>query len=727
MMRRAARSAQRLLLVVLLGVAAVWITLHSPTIFIDNQILLGASLGVFALLQFGWWGLPVGLAAALSTAELWGHPWAALVLMLQLLWQQLYLSRLNGGREQRGNGRIVLATIAFWLVLGMPLKTLLYSVLLGTDLQTCLALCFKEAVVGMVNAALGLMLFLAFQLLLRRRGQADLSLRGLTFATLLLVISLPAVLIIMAMGQQLTAQSVSQFHTSLAQQAQAIASLLTPGSRSIPSPTSFGQGIEGLMFEAKAPDGSILSSDPSQFARLRRDYRPELSRQFGPDAPTLLVPRGVQAVLRRHQDGFWWLQLSLPGNSDGGWSQITVAQPARQQMQHLTGLMRPSLQILGLVLIGAALISELFTTLLAAQFTRMLGSLTCLADHDGGQGASIGMPELQRTRLRELNRVVALINNHGRLVNRLSSELHQSHERLRNSERRHRLLADNALDVITISDSKGRPTYISPSIEKVRGWSVAEAMALPMEQHLRPEGCATVVAALQQTTDAVDNGLPLPTFRMELEQSHKNGGWIWTDVNSSCIVDEAGHYIGTMIVYRDISERKQLEAELLQRANIDDLTGLLTRRELLEQLENLLNETRRRQHDELGLLFLDLDLFKQINDSLGHAAGDTVLRTVAERVSHRLRAEDLAGRIGGDEIVVVLKGVPNLTAAITVAETIIEAIEQPIHGNDFEIAITASLGVTLARPDEGLDDLMARADTAMYKAKQDGCRLVPIA
>ncbi len=727
-MRCVVRSARQLVPTGLLALAAAWITLHSPTIFFDNQILLGSSLGVFALLQFGWRGLPVGLAAALTTLPLWGHPWGALILVLQLLWQQLFLSRWNGGHEQLGNGRIVLATIVFWLIVGLPLKTLLYVGLLNTDLQTALALGFKESVVGVVNAALGLFLYLGLQLRQQRRGAGDVSLRGLIFATLLLVISLPAVLIIMAMGQQLTAQTVSQIRGSLEQQAQAIAFVLPAGRRAIAGGAPLNPGMAGLAFEAVAADGAVLSSDPALFTRLRREYGPEQAHRFGAQAPELLVPPQEPAVLRRHQQGYWWLEVPLPAASGADWSRITVVQPARRQMELLTGLMRPSLQILGLVLIAAALVSELLTSLLASQFSRMLGSLVPLNASGADAATPVGMPELQLTHLRELNRIVHRINDQGRIVNQLSNELRQSHERLRQSERQHRLLADNALDVITITDPSGRPTYTSPSIEKVRGWSVAEALALPMEGHLKPEGCAYVIAALQQTREAVERGLPLPTFRVELEQSHKNGSWIWTDVTSSCIVAEEGKYIGTMLVYRDISERKQLEDQLLQRASIDDLTGLLNRRELLERLEELLARSQRRRHgEELALLFMDLDLFKQINDNLGHAAGDTVLRSVAERVSSQLRSGDLAGRMGGDEMVVVLQGVKDLDAATGIAETLMKAIEQPIEDDTFRITISASLGVTLARPDESLDTLMARADTAMYQAKHDGRRrIVPI-
>ena len=704
-------------MVLLLSLAAGWSTLHSPTIFFDNQIMLGSSLGVFALLQYGWLGLPVGVAAALGTLLLWGHPWAALVLVLQLLWQQLFLSRCNGGPEQLGNGRIVLATIAFWLLVGLPLKTLLYAGLLQVDLSSNIALGFKEAVVGVVNSGLGLVLYLSLQWHQVRRHGGDLPLRGLIFATLLMLISVPGVLIITAMGQQITIQAMAQIRLNLEQQAQAVALDIPVGSNAIPAAAHNRQHFANVNFEAVAEDRRRLSSNPGLFARLARDYRPELTSPLGSQGLTLLVPNSLRAVVQRDVQGYWLYRLTLPHGTAETWRQITVVQPARQQVELLMGMMRPSLQILGLLLITAALISELITTLLSSQFNRILGSLLT-----SEAAVEFGMPALQRTRLRELNRMVHLINEHAERFNALSHALQRSNQQLRLSEQQHRLLADNALDVITISDPKGRPTYISPSIEKVRGWSVAEAMALPMDQHLTAEGCTFVLGALQQTQDAIDQGLPLPTFRVELQQSHKNGSWIWTDCTSSCIIDEAGHYIGTLLVYRDISERKRLEGELLERASVDALTGLLNRGALLDQLQTLLSHPDRRRGGEmLALLFCDLDLFKEINDRLGHAAGDTVLQTVARRIHSNLRADDLAARMGGDELVVVLKGVTDLPAALAVARTIAEAIEQPITLHDQEKArITASIGVTLARPGEGVDALMARADMAMYRAKQAG-------
>lgn len=175
----------------------------------------------------------------------------------------------------------------------------------------------------------------------------------------------------------------------------------------------------------------------------------------------------------------------------------------------------------------------------------------------------------------------------------------------------------------------------------------------------------------------------------------------------------------------DISERKQLEMELRQRASIDALTGLLSREELLLQLGACLRASqRRRRGEELALLFLDLNLFKQINDQLGHAAGDIVLRTVAARIRQELRSDDLAGRMGGDEMVVVLRGIGDAGTASALAETLATAIEQPIDSAGIEISITASIGVAMAEPGDDVDSLIARADLAMYRAKQAGGRSV---
>jgi diguanylate cyclase (GGDEF)-like protein len=584
-MRRSSQLLATLAGITVLSLAAAWATLNSPTIFFDQQILLGSSLGVFALLQFGWLGLPVGMVSALCTWQMWGHPWAALVLLLQLLWQQLYLSRFNGGPGERGNGRIVLATIVFWLLVGLPLRTLLYTGLLQADLASATALNSKEAVLGVVTASLGLLLFLAAQLLRLRRRPGDLSLRGVVFAVLLLLISLPGVLNILVTGNQLTARTLTQFRLDLNQQALQVAFRLPSRTGVLPLDGAQSELHDQVVFEAVAADGQQLRSDPALFNSLAQNYRSEFETVLAPQGMTLLVPERTGARLQRNLQGYWRYQLRLPVSAEQPWQQITVVQPAGEQFLELLASMRPSLQILALLLIAAALISELLASLVAAQFNRMVGSLvpadTALS-RDPRNPQPVVMPELQPTRLRELNRIVTLINQQGQIVN-------------------------------------------------------------------------------------------------------------------------------------------QLSAELQLRATTDELTGLLNRRALLEQLQTLMGQAdRRRRQDHLGLLFCDLDLFKEVNDSLGHATGDMVLQTVAARTRSCLRAGDLSGRTGGDEFLVVLNAIPDQNTAMTVAEKINQAIAEPIPTPRLRVNITVSIGVAIVRPDEGMDELIARADQAMYQAKQAG-------
>lgn len=584
-MRRSSQLLATLAGITVLSLAAAWATLNSPTIFFDQQILLGSSLGVFALLQFGWLGLPVGMVSALCTWQMWGHPWAALVLLLQLLWQQLYLSRFNGGPGERGNGRIVLATILFWLLVGLPLRTLLYTGLLQADLASATALNSKEAVLGVVTASLGLLLFLAAQLLRLRRRPGDLSLRGVVFAVLLLLISLPGVLNILVTGNQLTARTLTQFRLDLNQQALQVAFRLPSRTGVLPLDGAQRELHDQVVFEAVAADGKQLRSDPALFNSLAQNYRPEFETVLAPQGMTLLVPERTGARLQRNLQGYWRYQLRLPVSAEQPWQQITVVQPAGEQFLELLASMRPSLQILALLLIAAALISELLASLVAAQFNRMVGSLvpadTALS-RDPRNPQPVVMPELQPTRLRELNRIVTLINQQGQIVN-------------------------------------------------------------------------------------------------------------------------------------------QLSAELQLRATTDELTGLLNRRALLEELQTLMGQAdRRRRQDHLGLLFCDLDLFKEVNDSLGHATGDMVLQTVAARTRSCLRTGDLSGRTGGDEFLVVLNAIPDQNTAMTVAEKINQAIAEPIPTPRLRVNITVSIGVAIVRPDEGMDELIARADQAMYQAKQAG-------
>jgi diguanylate cyclase (GGDEF)-like protein len=177
---------------------------------------------------------------------------------------------------------------------------------------------------------------------------------------------------------------------------------------------------------------------------------------------------------------------------------------------------------------------------------------------------------------------------------------------------------------------------------------------------------------------------------------------------------------GFVATSRIVDAQVAAEQQLEHRARTDELTELLNRKEVLSRIETLGVQSRR-TGQELAVLFCDLDRFKEINDIHGHAAGDEVLRATAMRLREVLRtSDDLAARIGGDELLVALHGVRDMNDAVSIAEKLRVAASQPITTPSGSVSTTLSIGVTLAKPDESTDALVARADSAMYRAKQTG-------
>jgi diguanylate cyclase (GGDEF)-like protein len=183
---------------------------------------------------------------------------------------------------------------------------------------------------------------------------------------------------------------------------------------------------------------------------------------------------------------------------------------------------------------------------------------------------------------------------------------------------------------------------------------------------------------------------------------------------------EGGEPLRMVGTIHDITERKALQEQLEYQALHDALTGLPNRALFMDRLQHALVRTRRRK-GEIAVLFMDLDNFKVINDSLGHEAGDKLLVAVAERLRARLRPEDTAARLGGDEFVILLEDLTDVGEATRVAERIAEALRTAFVLNRREVFVTASIGIALsddARKEPA--DLLRNADLAMYRAKHAG-------
>ncbi len=281
------------------------------------------------------------------------------------------------------------------------------------------------------------------------------------------------------------------------------------------------------------------------------------------------------------------------------------------------------------------------------------------------------------------------------------------------SEEQYRLLALNMSDVVLHQAEDGTVLWVSPSLTPMLGWAPEEWIGQNGARFL------------------VDGGDSEPYHR-HLEQLRrgetvvardrlraKDGAIHWVESHISPYRHGDGRHDGLVLTFRTVDREVLAEQQLNHNASCDALTGLFNRREMIERLQRL-GGSRRQGDSPAALLFCDIDRFKEINDRLGHLAGDRVLQALAERLQACIRGEDLAARMGGDELVVLLTRVGSLADAQTVAEKIRAAAAQPILLAGEPVAVSLSIGVTLVGTGEDVDAVIARADGGMYRAKRLG-------
>jgi len=308
-------------------------------------------------------------------------------------------------------------------------------------------------------------------------------------------------------------------------------------------------------------------------------------------------------------------------------------------------------------------------------------------------------------------------------VERRLHERRRSEARLRESEARYRLLAENSHDVIwTIDIQSGRFTYVSPSVQRLRGYTVAEILAQPIEASLTPESALRVREAMQDKLSRIAAGdLGDLTTVSEVDQPRRDGTIVHTEVVTTYLLDDSGKPVSILGVSRDITERKKAERALEKLAQIDELTGLANRRHFMLLAEQELSRMVR-YGGVLSVLMMDIDHFKQVNDTYGHHTGDLVLRELGRLCRETLRDVDFVGRIGGEEFAVMLPQT-NGTRALEVAERlrqVIERAEVPLD-RGLPLHFTLSIGVTtMSDGNANIDSLLDQADKALYRAKRGG-------
>jgi diguanylate cyclase (GGDEF)-like protein/PAS domain S-box-containing protein len=305
-----------------------------------------------------------------------------------------------------------------------------------------------------------------------------------------------------------------------------------------------------------------------------------------------------------------------------------------------------------------------------------------------------------------------------RLIPAIEREMRESAERTqrRLAEERVRILSlaiEQSPVSVVITDRDGRIDYANPKFEQVTGYSLAEARGRDLGFTLI-EHAGNPIDGIRATVAAGHE------WRGEFCNLRRDGQLFWEYATVSPLKDENGRISHFVAVKEDITVRRSYEERLLRQSHYDDLTGLPNRILMLDRLDQAM-ALAHRSRSQVALLCMDLDHFKNVNDMLGHAMGDALLKQVAQRLGGVVRESDTLARLGGDEFVVILPGIDDGAEAQRMAQRMQEALAPPIRLDGQEHFVTASIGITLY-PLDGDDPqvLLRNADLAMYKAKEIG-------
>lgn len=285
---------------------------------------------------------------------------------------------------------------------------------------------------------------------------------------------------------------------------------------------------------------------------------------------------------------------------------------------------------------------------------------------------------------------------------------------------RFRVTLESIADGVITTDEQGRITYENRAADMMTGWPLDKALGLPIEDVVVTEdpsrgpaqGGGLVRAALAQRA-VVESDAAFMLVSRSGQRTPIEG-------SAAPIFDEHGRLAGAVMVFHDVSHARSLANEMARLAQYDALTGVPSRNFIRQLAEQAMNRALRGEH-KLAVMYLDLDGFKAVNDSLGHAVGDQLLVAVTRRLADVLRKSDTLGRKGGDEFVVLMDGIRGEAEANILASRLVEACRQPVELEGQELSVTVSIGISIF-PDHAVkyDELVNQADVAMYFAKQTG-------
>ena len=300
----------------------------------------------------------------------------------------------------------------------------------------------------------------------------------------------------------------------------------------------------------------------------------------------------------------------------------------------------------------------------------------------------------------------------------LFSRIHDITERkimeraVRESEEKYRSLVENINDVFYVLDNQGNITYVSPVVERLSKYKVSDLIGKPFIPLVYPDD----LPALLESFERMVTGQLEP---WEFRILDKDGRIIWVRTSSRPLYDD-GQVVGVTALMTDITGRKQMEQKLEEMATHDFLTGLPNRVLLLDRF-NIAAALAQRNKARLAVMSLDLDKFKTINDTLGHDAGDQVLKAVSTRLMGIIRASDTLARVGGDEFILVMLDTKRREDDAIIAQKILDVFKEPLIVDGHGLHLSTSIGIAIYPEDaQDLETLTKKSDAAMYYSKGHG-------
>lgn len=278
------------------------------------------------------------------------------------------------------------------------------------------------------------------------------------------------------------------------------------------------------------------------------------------------------------------------------------------------------------------------------------------------------------------------------------------------ADARMRALIDSSPDLITVVDGEHQILYQSPAFARMLGYTTGAPLGTPITHLLHPDDAPRMENVLREAHPGEGTGRAV-----ECRWRHSDGALRWLETVGNNLLHDP-KVGGIVLNSRDVTERRQLSEQLRKRAFHDGLTGLANREKLEERLERAIG----RGGEALAVLFVDVDNFKTINDSLGHSAGDEVLGEVADRLTSCVRAGDLVARMGGDEFAVLLAGLDASARAPRIAERILRELAIPLQIDQRPISLSASIGIASGGSVRSAQEILRDSDLALYEAKRAG-------